>query len=162
MFKNKKSDGVSSQVQSDSRLELRKRRRQSYKDSGPSLTKQSFRDECDINVLMARWKNTGVCPSEKALPTLCGDFTSFEDYHDAMNKVVAAQDAFMDLPSEVRSKFDNDPGKAIEFVSDPANLEELRNMKLLKQGESLESASAADSKGSEASKAEGPSQPASI
>lgn len=87
-------------------------------------TKQSFRDECDINILMASYRRTGVLTHlAKGLPSY-GDFTSSVDYHDACNQVLDAQLAFAELPSEIRTRFDNDPKKLLEFLEDPANREE--------------------------------------
>jgi len=34
----------------------------------------------------------------------------------------------MTIPSDIRKKFDNDPGKFYEFVSNPDNKEELKQM----------------------------------
>lgn len=86
--------------------------------------KQSFRDECNINILMASYRRTGVLTHlARGLPSY-GDFTSSGDYHAACTQVLEAQTAFSELPSEIRTRFDNNPQKLLEFLEDPANREE--------------------------------------
>lgn len=88
----------------------------------PSLTKQEFRDECDINVLMARYEKTGIPPDHFASGTpRYGDFTDVPDYHSAMNTVIQAQTLFEALPARVRERFGNDPAQMLDFLRDPEN-----------------------------------------
>lgn len=95
------------------------------------VTKQSFREECDINVLMKSYKKTGVLEHlARGLPSY-GDFTNAEDYHTASNQVIAAQKAFDELPSEIRSRMDNDPHALLEFLEDEENREEAVSLGLL-------------------------------
>lgn len=89
----------------------------------PSLAQQNFKDDCDINVLMERFKVTGVMPAGVRVPTY-GDFTGVSDYRSAVEAVMRASDQFMSLPANVRSRFDNDPQKFLEFCADPANKDE--------------------------------------
>ena len=42
-----------------------------------------------------------------------------DNYMAVMNQLNEARDQFMSLPAKVRSQFDNDPGKFVDFVSDP-------------------------------------------
>ena len=92
--------------------------------SGESVTKQSFKDESDINILMSRFERTGVPPEIPGRIANFLDVTGFTNYHDAMNQVVRANEAFMCLDAEIRSKFDNDPGKFLDFVDNPENRDE--------------------------------------
>jgi len=94
-------------------------------------TKQSFKDECDINNIMRKYKQTGQLPNARP-PGQGGDFTGFEDYHDSLNRIIAAQDSFMSLPALTRKRFANDPGEFLEFINDPKNIEEAEKMGLLK------------------------------
>lgn len=88
------------------------------------ITKQSFRDECDINKLMAQYQKTGVMTHlTRGLPSY-GDFTNAADYHTASTKVLEAQRAFDELPAEVRTRMRNDPMKLLEFLEDEKNHEE--------------------------------------
>lgn len=95
----------------------------------PSLAQQQFKDEVDINALMARFKVTGQMPVGASVPSY-GDFSGVTDYRTAMDAVNRARDAFMAYPADLRSRFMNDPQKFLEFVSDPVNLDECRKLGL--------------------------------
>ena len=95
----------------------------------PSLAQQQFKDEVDINVLLERFRVTGQMPSGVRLPTF-GDFSAVTDYQSAMNAVLAAQDEFMKLPPNVRSRFGNSPQQLLEAVSDPSRRDELEKLGL--------------------------------
>lgn len=88
-----------------------------------SLTKQSFRDECDINTIVRNFGLTGELPDNVRVPQY-GDFTGISDYQSAMNAVIAADAAFMELPAELRARFHNDPQALLEFVSNDNNYDE--------------------------------------
>lgn len=94
-----------------------------------SLTDQSFKEECDINTIVEQFGITGQLPTDVRVP-LEGDFTTVVDYQTALNMVREADAAFMEMPANVRERFGNDPGKFVEFASDPANLEECRKLGL--------------------------------
>jgi len=95
-----------------------------------SLAQQNFRDECDINNIMERFGVTGELPNSP-LPPQYGDFSGVLDYHSALNAVLAAQDAFNDLPAMVRSRFENDPNQLIRFLEDPNNRDEAVKLGLI-------------------------------
>lgn len=97
-------------------------------DFGPSRTQQHQRDETDINFIVKRYMQTGVLP-QSALQPLYGDFESLS-FHEAQNKIRAAQEAFNLIPAEIRARFDNDPGKFVDFASNPENEDELIRLKL--------------------------------
>lgn len=98
--------------------------------SKPSLTKQSFRDECDINNILRQFNVTGQLPSGSVQPQY-GDFSGITDYQSALNAVMAAQDSFLELPAKLRARFDNDPAVFLDFVSDEANRDEMKALGLL-------------------------------
>jgi len=94
-------------------------------------TKQSFKDECDINVIMARYQATGQLPDNlnPSSPQYI-DATGF-DFDLAMNLVAEASSSFEELPSAIRARFNNDPCAFLDFVHDPANHSEMADMGLL-------------------------------
>jgi phage internal scaffolding protein len=61
-----------------------------------------------------------------------GDFTSSRDLHDCILRVQEAQDEFMLLDAHIRARFDNDPGKLLDFVSNPDNRAEAIELGLMK------------------------------
>lgn len=94
-----------------------------------SVAVQYAKDECDINKIMAKWQRDGVIEHVKEHGGSYGDFTVDFDYHEALNRVIEANDMFMALPSSVRAQFDNDPGNFLQAVSDPD-----QNKKLVELG----------------------------
>jgi len=98
----------------------------------PSRTKQSFRDECDINNILRQFNVTGQLPVGSVQPQY-GDFSGITDYQSALNAVMAAQDSFLALPAKLRARFDNDPALFVEFVSDEANKDEMKALGLLRE-----------------------------
>ncbi len=96
----------------------------------PSLAKQSFRDECDINWIMARFEKTGLVNHLNTHQGNYGSFIGFEDYHTSMNQILAAETSFMTLPARVRAKFENDAAEFLRFAQDPKNLPEMVEMGL--------------------------------
>lgn len=107
----------------------RKHKRVQIDCSEGGLTRQEFRDECDVNLLMKRYQRTGLLPGNSAGMTY-GDFSALPDFMQAMNTVARANEAFAALPAHVRKRFGNDPGEYVEYVSDPANLAEVRKLGL--------------------------------
>jgi len=87
----------------------------------PSLAKQSFAEEVDINTIVRRFNVTGELPQAVRLPTY-GDFTNVMDFKQAQNAIRAAEESFMAMPHEIRARFDNDPARFVDFCSDPENL----------------------------------------
>lgn len=92
---------------------------------------QSARDECDINTIVRNFGLTGQLPDEVRVP-MSGDFSDVLDYQTALNAVIAADGAFMELPAAIRARFDNNPQKLMEFIADRGNLDEARKLGLLK------------------------------
>jgi len=88
-----------------------------------SLTQQHFADECDINNILERFNVTGLLPQNPLSPRY-GDFSGIDDYHSALNAVMAAEDEFDTLPAQIRARFDNEPAKLIDFLSDENNRDE--------------------------------------
>ncbi len=85
----------------------------------PSRTLQSFKDDADINCIIARFENTGVLvdPTVPATRTpQFGDFSEMPSYQEAQNVIVAANNAFNDLSAKIRERFGNDPAAYFDFV----------------------------------------------
>lgn len=90
----------------------------------PSMTKQSFKDECNINKIMDKFQRTGALNHYAKHAPDYGDATHTE-LADAMNIVANAETMFEELPASLRKKFENDPEKFLEFVQDEKNAEEM-------------------------------------
>lgn len=98
----------------------------------PSRTKQSFRDECDINNILKQYRVSGMLRhvSAKADQGAYQDLPDDMDYQTSINTVMRAQEAFATLPSKIRNQFENDPAKFLTFMADPANEAEVVKMGL--------------------------------
>ncbi len=96
----------------------------------PSRTKQSFKEECDINTILKRFNITGQLPVGPLQPQY-GDFSGVFDYQTALNAVIAAQDSFNALPATLRNRFANDPAAFVDFCSDESNREEMIRLGLV-------------------------------
>lgn len=94
-------------------------------------TKQCFKEESDINTIMARYQSTGEIPVINQVAPQYLDASGF-DFQAMQDKVVEARDLFGQLPSLLRNRFSNDPALFLEYVADPANHPEMRKLGLLK------------------------------
>lgn len=99
--------------------------------SAISLTKQSFKDECDINTILKQFEKTGQVNHVQHIQPIYGDFSQVAHYHEALNAVRDADHAFSLLPSAVRERFKNDPANLLAFVNDDRNYDEALELGLL-------------------------------
>lgn len=97
----------------------------------PSRTKQSSKDECDINVIIRQQERGQLISHVNTQSPAYGDFATNSDFHDTQNRVLAAQAAFDALPSDIRSRMGNDPGTLVDFMADETNHEEALELGLL-------------------------------
>jgi phage internal scaffolding protein len=95
----------------------------------PTLAKQEFRDECDINRIMMQYARTGELPQVSG--AVYGDFNSTQTYHDMQNTLIEAQKAFKTLPASIRATFNNDPAEVIDFLNNPANRDQAVKLGLI-------------------------------
>lgn len=100
-----------------------------------SRTKQSFRSESDINVILAKYRATGVLEHWNRRVPRYGDFSSVPEYREALDRVKAAQQAFDQLPARVRKHCQNDPAELLQLALDPGRREELVALGLVPPGE---------------------------
>lgn len=97
-----------------------------------SLTQQQFLAESDINYIADTFMRTGMAPTVLDLPE-SGDFEGLFDFQSAMNLIKHAKEEFMKLPAKIRSRFDNDPQKLLDFVYDDANRVEAEALGLVQK-----------------------------
>ena len=75
---------------------------------GSHKTQQQFRDECDLNIIVAKAQR-GIAPRfvNAAVPRY-GDFSSAPSLAEAHEVLERAREAFMTLPSKARAELGND------------------------------------------------------
>jgi phage internal scaffolding protein len=100
-------------------------------------TRQSFKDECDIHQILGKFRQTGFIEHQARSLAEYG-FADSITLHEAMNLQQKAYDMFMQLPSVVRKRFDNDPGAFLDFAQDPDNVQEMRELGLITSKEANE------------------------
>jgi hypothetical protein len=93
-------------------------------------TRQVFKDESDINTIMSRYVSTGEMPVLNTMYPEYLDVTGI-DFHEQMMYVAGAKSMFNELPSSIRTQFDNDPASFVAFCSDDRNRVALAEMGLL-------------------------------
>lgn len=94
-------------------------------------TKQSFKEECDINTIMNRYMSTGQIDHIRVDPPQYKDCADSLSFQDAMNFVIDAQNQFYNLPAQLRARFSNNPGDLLAFLDDPQNAQEAISLGLL-------------------------------
>lgn len=115
-----------------------------HPEGGRVMVKQSMAGATDINAVVARHVAHRVPFSMDARATY-GDFSAIGDYQSALDRVLAAQAEFAMLPASVRDHCENDPGRFLEMVFDPARRGELEALGLV-EAAAPEAAPAADPK----------------
>lgn len=106
-----------------------------YCDPDEGMTRQEFKDECDINVMLKgyekRWNDfLRIPPAWESMQF--ADVSQVPDLAAALDMLHQAETAFMSLPATVRREFENDPVSFVTFAQDPANIDRLREWGLAK------------------------------
>lgn len=101
------------------------RRRVGYFSTKPSMVKPEFKQVCDINNIIAKYRQTGLLEHVSRYQGSYSDVVIEGDLHTAMISVVQAEEAFLSLPSNIRKKFHNDPSEFLDFVNNSDNFDEM-------------------------------------
>lgn len=99
----------------------------------PSLARQEFAAECDINTIMQRYQVTQQLPVNSRGEPVYLDLVGMpETLLETLQVLKTAEDAFMRLPAEIRREFDNDPVAFANFAVSGDNADQLRAWGLAK------------------------------
>jgi phage internal scaffolding protein len=93
-------------------------------DYSDGRTKQSFKDETDVNNIIAKHTRMGTLSHLEQFGGQYGDFSDF-DFQEAQNQIAKANSMFEQLPANLRKEFKNDPAAFLEFVNDEENRDRL-------------------------------------
>lgn len=99
-----------------------------------SRTKQSERENSDINNIVARAKSNGGIFTTGAPTTrqaIYGDFRNADDFTEAQRKIAKFKEVFDSLSSDLRNRFNNNPAELLAFVKNKKNAEEAIELGLL-------------------------------
>lgn len=98
----------------------------------PSMTQQHHAEDADINVLVRRFGITdGAIPPAVIDPAYYGDFTDAADFRTQLDRIHQAKEHFMELPADLRSRFNNDPTELFAWVSNKDNADRAIELGLL-------------------------------
>lgn len=106
----------------------------------PSKTQQQFKDEVEINNIVKKYKRTGTWHHQASKAGIYADVSQMTDYKESVDKVMKAQEAFSLLPSELRTRFANDPSQLLAFLQDQNNREEAEKLGLINKRDELNDA----------------------
>lgn len=114
---------------------------QEYPPDNPTInkevtqTQQHFANEVNINQIMAKYERTGFLtdPTKRATrEAIFGTIVNQNmSYHDMVNHQNEVYEEFMQLPSQIRKRFGNDPHNLIEFLSHSKNKDEAQKLGLI-------------------------------
>lgn len=91
----------------------------------PPMTEQHHKQACDVDLILRKYDKTGLITHVNNAVAHYGDYTEVNEYQECLNLVNKAKDDFLQLPSEIRKRFENDPGLFFEFAGNPANRDAL-------------------------------------
>lgn len=97
-----------------------------------SKVQEQFAFDCDINNIVAGM--TSPLPMREPISDEVKSFTP-DAYEKALYTKAAAESAFMELPSETRTFFENNPKNMLEFISKPENQSKCIELGLMKVNE---------------------------
>tara|TARA_A100001037_G_C15145631_1_gene636174 strand:- start:2431 stop:2895 length:465 start_codon:yes stop_codon:yes gene_type:complete len=90
-------------------------------------TKQSFKDSCDINKILARFSGEQVAAHLSQFKNEYGDFSEF-DWHKSQLLLARGNEIFDALPPSVKREFGQQPSEFFNFVNDPKNQDRLAEL----------------------------------
>jgi len=103
--------------------------------TGETLTRESFRDECNINSIMGKAQRGINVPINKKSPLFqdVSDIGTFQSINLRMQEI---QDEFMHkIPAEIRLRHGNDPGRFADWIQKPENKDEAIRLGLIVDNE---------------------------
>ena len=91
----------------------------------PTMTIQSEKDNCDINVIMDRYATCGTPLPYRTdgVQPVYADVSDLGDYMENFQRCKQAEEMFNALPSALRKELDNNPANLIPFIQDEKNKE---------------------------------------
>lgn len=98
---------------------------------GPGRTRQSMKAECDINNIVAKYKQAGFVEHVATRTPVYMDVSEVPNYREVLEQVRRTDEFFMGLPAKLRSEFDNSPAQFLDFVTDPGNRDRMIELGLV-------------------------------
>lgn len=102
---------------------------QPYHFKKDSMTQAQFGFDCDINYIVKGM--TAALPTRNIEVSDEVKVMTPDIYEKALYTKAAAENAFHELPSNLREQFGNNPAKMLEFVSNPDNTQKCIELGLM-------------------------------
>jgi phage internal scaffolding protein len=96
------------------------------KQFGDSLTVQDQAKSADINNILKRFNQTGLIDHVAQYEPQYGDFAKL-DYHTMHEQIKTVENAFQELPPNVREQFNHDPQVWLDHLANPDNIEDMKD-----------------------------------
>lgn len=90
-----------------------------------SMTEQAHKDSCDIHHIMKQYEQHGMITHVNQHEGIYADLISYPDFQEAQNRIAEAISVFETIPAEIRQDFGNDPARFLDFIQNPANIEQI-------------------------------------
>lgn len=113
-------------------IKRNERRRSQIDCSNGGKTIQSFAEELDVTKIVSRYLATGERP-QAPHTAVWGATMPSEEFQERAETVAQVEQWFEAQPSATRSRFDNDPAKALEYLESERNREEAEQLGLVHQ-----------------------------
>lgn len=104
-----------------------------------SKVQQQFKDQCDVNHIIAKYIKTGELVHQTSMQLRYGDQASAADYLMSMQKIVNATEAFNSLNPKIRERFSNKPENMLAFLEDNSNYDEAVKLGLVEKKQKQDS-----------------------
>lgn len=101
------------------------------------LTQQHLAEDCDINNIILKHARGEAVNIIDPAQMIYGDFTSLEDFHSTMNRLKRTEEAWEQMPANIKKRFNQNPGELIEFLNNDANREEAEQLGLVEKKQPL-------------------------
>lgn len=95
-----------------------------------SMTKQADVERSEIQLLLKKYDKSFLIQQSQAITNQYSDVAIGFDLQDAYNKIRGVESMFMELPSAIRNRFDNNPAKFVDFCENPDNIDDMVLMNL--------------------------------
>ncbi len=97
------------------------------KEYSDGRTKQSFKDETDVNAIIQKHTRMDTLSHLEQWGGQYGDLSDF-DFQTAQNQIAHANSMFEKLPASVRNEFSNSPEQFFDYVNDEENRNNLATL----------------------------------
>lgn len=89
-----------------------------------TMTQQQFKDDVNVNNIIKRYREGRPITHLNNRQGAYADLSNAKDYHESLNTIRLAGEAFDSLPANIRDRFHNDPAELLEFIHNPSNFDE--------------------------------------